>query len=89
VSQETRRAELMTSYRLYKIKRMPSVIPQLISHLKQLLAILPVSSAECERGFSAMNRQQTKDPNRLQPVTIRYAWMLYYNIVASFPKVAL
>jgi len=36
-----------------------------------MLAILPVSSAECERGFSAMNRQQTKDRNSLQPVTIR------------------
>jgi len=61
----------MTSYWLYKIKRVPSTIPRLISHLKQMLAILPVSSAECERGFSAMNRQQTKDRNSLQPVTIR------------------
>lgn len=70
--QETLRAELMTSYRLYKIKHVPSNIPPMVSRLKQMLTVLPVSSAECERGFSAMNRQQTKDRNRLQPMTVRY-----------------
>jgi len=71
VAQEMSRAELMTSYRLYKLKCPPTSVPSMVSRLKQMLAILPVSSAECERGFSAMNRQQTKDRNRLQPLTIR------------------
>jgi hypothetical protein len=43
----------------------------MVQQLKQGLAILPVSSAECERGFSEMNRQLTKDRNRLLPQTLR------------------
>jgi len=48
-------------------------MPPMIQKLRVLLAILPVSSAECERGFSAMNRQHTKEKNKLLPSTLRYS----------------
>jgi len=69
--QEAHHVELMTNYRLYKLKHLPTNVPPMVNRAKDLLAILPVSSAECERGSSAMNRQHTKDRNRLQSATIR------------------
>ena len=32
------------------------------------VAILPFSTAECERGFSVMNRLKSKDRNRLREI---------------------
>ena len=34
------------------------------------VSIYPISSADCERGFSVMNRQHTGDRNRLHPDTV-------------------
>jgi hypothetical protein len=65
------RNELLTSFCLYKLKRVPIVISSMVQKLKEGLGILPVSSAECERGFSEMNRQLTNDRNRLLPQTLR------------------
>ena len=41
-----------------------SAIPELQSFI-QLLEVLPVSSADCERGFSQMNIYHTSGRNRL------------------------
>jgi len=37
----------------------------------QILQVLPVSSAACQRGFSQMNRPQTAVRNRLAVTTLR------------------
>ena len=39
--------------------------------LMQRLSVLPISSAECERGFSAMNMTHTSQRNSLTVNTIR------------------
>jgi len=51
-------------------------------HLKQLLtklSIYPISSADCERGFSAMNLQHTDVRNRLKTETVSALLMIAVN----------
>ena len=44
----------------------------LISDMLSRLSVLPVSSAQAERLFSAMNRIKTAQRNRLKPVTLNH-----------------
>jgi hypothetical protein len=51
-------------------------------HLKQLLtklSIYPISSADCERGFSSMNLQHTDTRNRLKTETVSALLMIAAN----------
>ena len=72
-------AELLMQFRIYKLKIRPRSCPSLVQKLKNDLSIFPISSAECERGFSAMNRQQSDDRNRLQQDTLRYLLFIEIN----------
>jgi hypothetical protein len=55
--------EAVSDFRLYKnnIKLVNSALSSLFQRVK----LLPISSAECERGFSCMNMNNTPDRNRL------------------------
>ena len=45
------------------------LFPQM-SKLLSIIAVIPVSSASCERGFSTGNRIKTKLPNRLKVTSV-------------------
>ena len=47
--------------------------------LMDLLAVLPISSAECKRGFSQMNLIHTSDRNRLLTDTVSDLMMICIN----------
>ena len=52
-------------------KQNPKKMLQYISELAIRLKTLPISTAECERGFSFLNRQLTSERNRLLVNSVR------------------
>ena len=50
-----------------------------LNELKKTINLYPVSSAECERGFSAMNLQHTDCRNRLHTETVSSLLMIQIN----------
>jgi len=52
-------------------KQNPKKMLQYISELAIRLKTLPISTAECERGFSSLNRQLTSERNRLLVNSVR------------------
>jgi len=62
-------SESVNAFREYKVNtRRPN---EIMHDLRMRLKTLPVATAECERGFSLMNRLQTPDRNRLQIDSMR------------------
>ena len=61
-------ASVVDEFRHYKqnVKKVGPMLKQLIHRIQ----LLPVSSAECERGFSSMNLDDTSVRNRLQIPTL-------------------
>ena len=61
-------ASVVNEFRHYKqnVKKVGPALKQLLHRLQ----LLPISSAECERGFSAMNLDDTSIRNRLQIPTM-------------------
>ena len=57
----------------------PSSCPHEINQLKSIIHTLPVSTADCERGFSTMNVIATKTRNRLLVKTINN--LLFLSLV--------
>jgi Domain of unknown function (DUF4371) len=55
--------DVLVDFREYKMTR--KLVSPVLKNLLCKLSVLPISSAACERGFSAMNAQQTSIRNRL------------------------
>ena len=50
-----------------------------LQHLFDLLSALPISSADCERGFSQMNLYHTAERNRMLTLTVSELMMIGIN----------
>jgi len=61
-------SDTVHAFRLYKESRQ---INDLVSSLISAVRTYPVSTAECERGFNCMNRQQTATRNLLGISTLK------------------
>ena len=57
-------AEVLSEFREYKMTK--KLVSPTLKNLICKLSVLPVSTATCERGFSAMNAQHTSVRNRLR-----------------------
>ena len=68
----------VNGYRQYKhnIKK----IGKVFSELLQRIQLLPISSSECERGFTAMNMNQTGLLNRLHISTLSALLFIKINV---------
>ena len=69
-------ADIVMEYAMFK--NGVSAIPELQSFI-QLLEVLPVSSADCERGFSQMNIYHTSGRNRLLVQSVSDMLMIGVN----------
>lgn len=69
-------ADIVLEYALFK--RTETARPKL-KLLMNLLAVLPISSAECERGFSQMNLYHTSVRNRLLTTSVSDIMMIGIN----------
>src|SRR4051812_14646943 len=68
--------EIVMQYSLYKKGRDPGTD---LGNFIQMLLVLPVSSAACERGFSEMNLHHTVTRNRLHFQTVNDLMMISMN----------
>ena len=75
---------LLKEFRQYKFNGVQGVN---LRKLFSVVSTLPVSTAECERGFSAMNRILTEERNRMTVSTLNSLLFLGVNgpEVRSFP----
>ena len=71
-------AEILMQYGLYK-RHGGKSIGQKLKALVDLLKVLPVSSADCERGFSQMNLYHTSGRNRLLVQSVNDMMMIGIN----------
>jgi hypothetical protein len=69
-------AEIVLEYSLYKLN---GFLGANLKRLVKLLEVLPVTSAECERGFSQMNLYHTASRNRLVTSTVSDLLMIGIN----------
>ena len=69
-------ADIVLEYALFK--RTETARPKL-KILMNLLAVLPISSAECERGFSQMNLYHTAVRNRLLTTSVADSMVIGIN----------
>jgi hypothetical protein len=70
-------ATAVNEFRHYKqnVKKIGPVLKQLLHRIQ----LLPVSSSECERGFSTMNLDNTSTRNRLQISTLAASIFIKVN----------
>ena len=69
--------DIIPEFREYKSN--PKRVGKSLKCLIQNIKLYPVSSAECERGFSAMNLQRTSTRNSLQVATVSSLLMVQIN----------
>jgi len=69
-------ADVMLQFTIYKRQGVPGAQ---LSKLIKLLEVLPISSAECERGFSQMNLYHTAPRNRLLTDSVSDLMMVGIN----------
>jgi len=69
-------ADILLDYAVFK---QTGVVGKDLQMLIDLLAVLPISSAECERGFSQMNLIHTSSRNRLLCSTVSDLMMVCIN----------
>lgn len=62
-------SEAVNAFREHKNNRRKEI--KLITDLRLRVLTFPISTAECERGFSTMNRIQTEQRNRLHMEALR------------------
>jgi hypothetical protein len=69
-------AEILMAYSLFKLGQAMS---DKLTKFVQLLKVLPVSTAACERGFSQLNLHHTSLRNRLEVETVSHLMMVSIN----------
>ncbi|KAJ8890076.1 hypothetical protein PR048_009583 [Dryococelus australis] len=74
--------ELICTFR--EFVKSPDVMPEKLLHLKNTLHIIPVSSSECERGFSQMNIVVTPDRAAILTETIKTNQLRTFNYVETW-----
>lgn len=71
------KSEAVAEFRIYKNN--PRSVGHTLASLLKRARILPISSAECERGFSCMNSNDTPERNRLSVSTLSALIFLKVN----------
>ena len=69
-------AKIVLDFAIYKQNK---VVGKKLMILLNLLSVLPISSADCERGFSQMNLYHTSERNRLLTETVADLLMIGVN----------
>lgn len=69
-------AKIVLDFAIYKRNK---VVGKNLMMLLNLLSVLPISSADCERGFSQMNLYHTSERNRLLTETVSDLLMIGVN----------